>query len=142
MPLGKKGWPSLRKNRDGDWDATGAATTLSTIGYPNPFEDTLKRGLAFEAQVCYTTDSPEPDWSQPHDEDSRLIPGWAAAMTELPLRTQGTSVAESKKAIDEYLAQVELGGNIEVAGIGGGMTPTGLPRLLKDSFTSYQWLIM
>jgi len=90
--------------------------TLQTRS-PDPFEDGLKRALAFAATVQHVTDSPEPDWSQPHDEDL-LFPGWAAPMTEVPLRPQGTFVAEAKKAMDDFLAGFELGVDVQVAGQG------------------------
>jgi len=140
--IGKKARAAVRKERGRERDVAGGAVTTLQTRSPDPFEDGLKRALAFAATVQHVTDSPEPDWSQPHDEDSRLFPGWAAPMTEVPLRPQGTFVAEAKKAMDDFLAGFELGVDVQVAGAGAGVSTTGLPLLLKKSFTPHQWLIM
>ncbi|KAM6523978.1 hypothetical protein FSOLCH5_004585 [Fusarium solani] len=110
---------------------------------PNRFELYLKKAL-FEETVNVSTTVDEPGWADDADssEHNVVFPGWNDPAEEFKLKPQGKFVAETKKALDEFLEHVQLGGNLSAIGNGGGFTSTGLPSLLKKSFTTYEWLGM
>ncbi|KAH7142002.1 hypothetical protein EDB81DRAFT_654148 [Dactylonectria macrodidyma] len=109
----------------------------------NRFELYLKKAL-FEETVHASTTLSEPEWKHGlYDQNAvPLFPGWNAAVVGYPLRPQGRFVAETKQAFDSFLDNFEIGGNVQVMGTGGGLSATGLPGMLKRSFTPYQWLGM
>ncbi|RSM19194.1 hypothetical protein CDV31_001870 [Fusarium ambrosium] len=110
---------------------------------PNRFELYLKKAL-FEETVNVSTTVDEPEWA--HDpgpsKHTVVFSGWNDPAEEFKLKPQGKFVAETKKALDDFLEHVQLGGNLSAMGNGGGFTSTGLPSLLKKSFTTYEWLGM
>ncbi|UPK91086.1 hypothetical protein LCI18_002021 [Fusarium solani-melongenae] len=109
----------------------------------NRFELYLKKAL-FEETVNVSTTVDEPEWSDDPDSSSHTVvfPGWNDPAEEFKLKPQGKFVAETKKALDDFLEHVQLGGNLSALGNGGGFSSTGLPSLLKKSFTTYEWLGM
>ncbi|KAH7129803.1 hypothetical protein B0J13DRAFT_563374, partial [Dactylonectria estremocensis] len=108
----------------------------------NRFELYLKKTLFGETMYLSTILS-EPEWKGLHDQKAvPLFPGWNATVAEYPLRPQGRFVAQTEKDFVEFLDNVEIGLNVQVMGTGGGLSSTGLPGLLKRSFTPYQWLGM
>ncbi|KAI8675309.1 hypothetical protein NCS57_00431800 [Fusarium keratoplasticum] len=110
---------------------------------PNHFELYLKKTL-FEESVNISTTVDEPGWADDPDSsvDTVVFPGWNDPAEEFKLKPQGKFVAETKKALDDFLEHVQLGGNLSALGNGGGFSSTGLPSLLKKSFTTYEWLGM
>ncbi|KAJ3533045.1 hypothetical protein NM208_g8160 [Fusarium decemcellulare] len=109
----------------------------------NRFELFLKKAF-FEETTAIVTTLAEPNWDyrQSRPQYEPFFPGWFETMDEYILRPQGLFVAETKKALDDFLEHVELGVDLQVMGTGGGLSSTGLPSLLKRSFTPYQWLGM
>ncbi|KAI8681754.1 hypothetical protein NCS55_00428400 [Fusarium keratoplasticum] len=110
---------------------------------PNRFELYLKKAL-FEETVNISTTVDEPGWADDPDSSVHTVvfPGWNDSAEEFKLKPQGKFVAETKKALDDFLEHVQLGGNLSTLGNGGGFSSTGLPSLLKKSFTTYEWLGM
>ncbi|KAJ4259743.1 hypothetical protein NW762_007674 [Fusarium torreyae] len=109
----------------------------------NRFEMSLKKAL-FEETLHISTIILEPGWNVTRVgfEHVPLFSGWNERMDEYELRPQGRFVAQTKKAFNDFLEKVELGGELQVLGSGGGLSTTGVPALLKRFFTSYEWLAM
>ncbi|KAF4968345.1 hypothetical protein FSARC_4291 [Fusarium sarcochroum] len=109
----------------------------------NRFETSLKKAL-FQETLHISTTILEPGWNVTGIGSGSLplFSGWNARMDEYELRPQGRFVAQTKKAFNDFLEKVELGGELQVLGSGGGLSSTGLPALLKRSFTSYEWMGM
>lgn len=104
---------------------------------PNRFELYLKKAL-FEETVNVSTTVDEPGWANDPDSSVHTVvfPGWNDPAEEFKLKPQGKFVAETKKALDDFLEHIQLGDNLSAMGNGGGFTSTGLPSLLKKSFTA------
>ncbi|KAM6535515.1 hypothetical protein FALCPG4_005072 [Fusarium falciforme] len=104
---------------------------------PNRFELYLKKAL-FEETVNVSTTVDEPEWSDDPDSSPHTVvfPGWNDPAEEFKLKPQGKFVVETKKALDDFLKHVQLGGNLSAMGNGGGFTSTGLPSLLKKYITT------
>ncbi|RSL97782.1 hypothetical protein CEP52_010722 [Fusarium oligoseptatum] len=99
---------------------------------PNRFELYLKKAL-FEETVNVSTTVDEPEWA--HDpgpsKHTVVFSGWNDPAEEFKLKPQGKFVAETKKALDDFLEHVQLGGNLSAMGNGGGFSSTGLPSLFE-----------
>ncbi|EEU47026.1 uncharacterized protein NECHADRAFT_78032 [Fusarium vanettenii 77-13-4] len=104
---------------------------------PNRFELYLKKAL-FEEAVNISTTVDEPGWANDSDPSMHTVvfPGWNDPAEEFKLQPLGKFVAETKKALDDFLEHFQFGGNLTAMGNRGGFTSTGLPSLLKKSFTT------
>ncbi|KAI8683179.1 hypothetical protein NCS56_00442000 [Fusarium sp. Ph1] len=74
---------------------------------PSRFELYLKKPL-FEETVDVSTTVDEPEWSDdPHSSPHTVVfPGWNDPAEEFKLKPQGKFVAETKKALDDFLEHV------------------------------------
>ncbi|WAO86962.1 Hypothetical protein NCS54_00425400 [Fusarium falciforme] len=91
---------------------------------PNRFELYLKKAL-FGETVNVSTTVDEPGWADNADSSVHnvVFPGWNDPAEEFKSKPQGKFVAETKKALDDFLEHVQL-------------------RRQSKSFTTYEWLGM
>ncbi|KAJ4313474.1 hypothetical protein N0V84_009399 [Fusarium piperis] len=139
----KSGNPNTEKGPEGSRGLSDDVVDVQPVKRepmtPNRFEVYQRRPCS-KKQPTYRLS----EWSNDADSSPNTVvfPAWNEPVEEFELNPKGDFVAKTKQAVDDLLERAQIGVNLSALGNGGGFLSTGLPALLKKSFTTYEWLSM